>query len=42
MPLNSTGVVEVLQQRWVIAGTMWGAMDETNSEWRDVPLVEEK
>lgn len=33
--------LRILQQRWVKIGTMWGAIDDTNSEWRDVPLVEE-
>jgi hypothetical protein len=31
----------ILQQRWVRAGTMWGDLTPENSEWRDVPLVEE-
>lgn len=32
----------ILQQRWVRVGTMWNAdLTPENSEWRDVPLVEE-
>lgn len=33
---------DILQQRWVVTGTMWGAeFTDDNSEWRDVPLVTE-
>lgn len=35
-------IVRILQQRWVRVGTMSGdPLTETNSEWRDVPYVEE-
>ena len=32
----------ILQQRWVAFGVHWHDLDETNTEWRDVPLVEEE
>lgn len=35
------GMTRILQQRWVKAGTQMGApLDDTNSEWRDVPMVD--
>lgn len=31
----------ILQQLWVVAGTMFGdELNSENSEWRDVPLVD--
>ena len=34
-------VARILQQRWVLIGTLWNEMlNSNNSEWRDVPLVE--
>lgn len=35
-------IQRILQQRWVVVGTMQNAeLTAENSEWRDVPLVEE-
>lgn len=34
--------LRILQQRWVLTGTLMGDdLTDKNSEWRDVPLVEE-
>lgn len=40
VPGVQTGV-KVLQQRWVVVGTMHGDLTDANSEWRDVPTVDE-
>lgn len=35
-------IIRILQQRWVRSGTRWEeALDDSNSEWRDVPCVPE-
>jgi len=40
--VNLVRSLRILQQRWVVIGTMWGAeFTDENSEWRDVPLVNE-
>lgn len=41
-PTPQIGYRFILQQRWVVIGTERTAeLTDENSEWRDVPLVEE-
>ena len=39
-PLDSNHVTRILQQRWIVVGTLFRyPLTDENSEWRDVPLV---